>query len=509
MQRFNSLPKFPKNRTALGALCIFGVGLVLGIVVSSIQPDPESQAYEGKEVPTLLAQKTGFSFSSNEKDLLSFNQQLIAIAKKVKPAVVNISVTGTPNQDTPFPRSPYFDDPFFQRFFGEKFEEHRKPIPKRQQQGMGSGVIVSSDGYIVTNNHVVEAGEEVQVILGDKQKFDAKLIGTDPKTDLAILKIDASELPHLDWGDSSRLEVGEMVVAVGNPFGLSQTVTMGIISAVGRANVGIVDYEDFIQTDAAINPGNSGGALVNIQGELIGINTAIFSRSGGYMGIGFSIPSNMVQSVTQSLITHGKVVRGWLGVSIQDMTPDLVEQFDAPDTKGALVGDVIGDSPAEEAKFQRGDIIREYNGRAIETPNKLRAYVAETAPGTEVAVEILRQGKTRTLIVEIGTLPKDLANLGKVSTGGEDHALSGLTVEPLSSGPFSSEQGVRVTQVDPISRAAQAGIRKEDIILEINRTQVDDLQEFNRIAGQLQESDTVLVLLKRGNSTLFLSISGK
>ena len=260
-------------------------------------------------------------------------QPFIAVAKQAKAAVVNISSVkkrGAERFETPF-----FDDPFFRRFFGEEFEQ-RSPQPREyQEQGLGSGVIVTPTGYIVTNNHVVEGADELTVSLPDKRTFKAKVIGTDPKTDVAVVKIEASNLPILPWGDASQLQVGEMVLAVGNPFGLSQTVTMGIISAVGRANVGIVDYEDFIQTDAAINPGNSGGALVNLNGELIGINTAIFSRSGGYMGIGFAIPSNMAQSVMNSLIKHGKVVRGWLGISIQDVTQDLAKEFGAADTAGA------------------------------------------------------------------------------------------------------------------------------------------------------------------------------
>ena len=365
---------------------------------------------------------------------------------------------------------------------------------------------MSDDGYIVTNNHVVEAGDEIQVVLGDKRKFEAKLVGTDPKTDLAIIKIDATDLPALPWGDSGKLEVGELVVAVGNPFGLSQTVTMGIVSAVGRANVGIVDYEDFIQTDAAINPGNSGGALVNLHGELVGINSAIFSRSGGYMGIGFAIPSNMAKSVTQSLKDHGKVVRGWLGVSIQDLDPELAEQFKVPDTSGALVADVVEDSPAAEAKFQRGDIIREYDDQVVENSTKLRTYVAETSPKTKVQVGILRDGEEKTLTVEIGQLPKDLAGLGSVGTEGEHHALSGLTVEPITEG---EKKGVKVIKVDPDSRAARAGIRKDDIILEINRKDIEGVADFDRITSQLQEEESVLVLLRRGRSTIFLSIGGR
>ena len=317
-----------KQFSVLGIVGILGVSIGLGLSPIVFTPGEEIQASEMHPASTPTIQPVSLSLHSINKDILEFNQHLIAVSKKVKPAVVNISIIGRSSQQFhPF-SSPFFDDPFFRRFFGERFQEERRPAPKRQPQGMGSGVIVSPDGYIVTNNHVVETGDEIQVMLGDKRTFEAKLIGTDPKTDLAILKIDASDLPSLSWGDSSHLQVGEMVMAVGNPFGLNQTVTMGIISAVGRANVGIVDYEDFIQTDAAINPGNSGGALVNLEGELIGINTAIFSRSGGYMGIGFAIPSNMAKSVTQSLRDHGKVVRGWLGVSIQDLNPELAEQFE-------------------------------------------------------------------------------------------------------------------------------------------------------------------------------------
>ncbi len=440
-------------------------------------------------------------------DVLQLNQHLISIADKVRPTVVNISVTKTVSDRHPFFNSPFFDDPFFRRFFGDRFrEERRRPAPRRrQQQGTGSGVIVSADGYIVTNNHVVAEDSTIQVVLDDKRTFEAELIGTDPKTDLAIVKIDASGLPFLSWGDSSQLRVGEMVIAVGNPFGLNQTVTMGIISAVGRANVGIVDYEDFIQTDAAINPGNSGGALVNLQGDLIGINTAIFSRSGGYMGIGFAIPSNMAHTVTQSLKMHGKVVRGWLGVSIQDLTPELAEQFGVPDTNGALVTDVMGDSPAQDGDVQRGDVIRDYDGHPVDSSTKLRTTVAETTPGTSVAIGIVREGREQTLSVVIGQMPGDMAGLPS-GEGGVRHALSGLTVETVPPGRSTAGGGVRVTNVDPDSRAARSGIRKNDRILEINRIDVRDVEDFNRITSQLAEDDSVLVLLRRGRAMLFFSV---
>jgi len=324
------------------------------------------------------------------------SEAFISVAKAAQPAVVNISssrkvIAGA--QQPPSP-SPFFDDPFFRRFFGEEFRRRFQLPPERREQGLGSGVLVSPDGYIVTNNHVIAEAEEVTVLLADSRRFTAKVVATDPRTDVAVIKIDAKGLPMLPWGDSSRLQVGEMVLAVGNPFGLNQTVTMGIISAVGRAHMGIVDYEDFIQTDAAINPGNSGGALVNLKGELIGINTAIFSQSGGYMGIGFAIPSNMAKGVMQSLIKHGKVIRGWLGVGIQDLTEDLAKEFGVAEIKGALVSDVASDGPAAKAGLERGDVITSFNNVSVKDSTQLRSLVTESEPGATVTLTILRDKRT-------------------------------------------------------------------------------------------------------------------
>ncbi len=441
------------------------------------------------------------------------NETFIAVAKASRASVVNISSSRKVEGGFEDFSNPFFNDPFFRRFFGEEFERRFRQQPReRRQEGMGSGVIVSQDGHIITNNHVVEKDDEIEVLLSDQRKFKAKLMGTDPKTDLAVIKIDASDLSVLPWGDSNQLQVGEMVMAVGSPFGLNQTVTLGIISAVGRANMGIVDYEDFIQTDAAINPGNSGGALVNLKGELIGINTAIFTRSGGYMGIGFAIPSNMVKSVMTSLRKHGKVIRGWLGVSIQEVTPDLAKQFDAPSTKGALVADVLEDSPAGKAKLERGDIITGYNGTTVKDPTHLRTLVAETAPDTKVKVTVLRDGKERELRVVIGELPKDLAvaSGGKPGSAQGEHSLAGVTVENLS--PEEARQGgrkvsgVKVTDVQPGSPAERAGLRPGDIIREINRKAVKNVGDFERLTGKLQSKESVLILLTRGNATIFLSI---
>ncbi len=437
--------------------------------------------------------------------LLASNETFIKVSKDAMASVVNISATKHTAQAQ---ENPFSEDPFFRRFFGEEFERRFKQQRQQPEQGLGSGVIVSDDGYIVTNNHVVEQADELMVLLGDKRKFPAKLIGTDPKTDLAVIKIEATGLSTLPWGDSTGLQVGELVLAVGNPFGLNQTVTMGIISAVGRANVGIVDYENFIQTDAAINPGNSGGALVNLQGQLIGINTAIFSRTGGYMGIGFAIPSQMVKHVMESLIGQGKVIRGWLGVSIQDLSEDLAKQFDAPDTQGALVGDVFSTSPAGLAGLQRGDIIRSYNGVQVKNPTHLRTLVADTAPNTSVPMKVLRNSKEVILSVSIGEMPKNVASLAKATPDSihGDHPLAGLSVEAVKPGQTADGTGVTITQVESNSPADRAGIRPGDILVEVNRQAIRSVKDFEHLASGLDAKASVLVLIRRGQGTIFITI---
>ena len=487
-------------------MCVVLIGIAALLVQCSDQPVEILPAPFVQETPPPNDVTVTSAPIVPGTNLAAANETFIRVAKAARPAVVTIVSVTTASGNTP-PTSQFFNDPFFRRFFGDEFGRHQQP-QERRQQGMGSGVIVSSNGYILTNNHVIDQADEIRVLFGDKREFQGTLIGTDPKTDIAILKIDATDLPSLPWGNSDQLQVGEMVLAVGNPFGhLNQTVTMGIISAVGRANMGIVDYEDFIQTDAAINPGNSGGALVNLSGELIGINTAIFSRSGGYMGIGFAIPSRMAKAVMTSLIEHGEVIRGWLGVSIQDLNPTLAEQFSAPDTKGVLVGDVIENSPADEAELQRGDIIRQYHGNVIDDAAHLRSLVAETSPKTSVHLIILRNGQSQTVVVNIGTLPKDLTALSPTQRTQETHPLSAITVAPVPPEHTRGNIGVIVRDVTQGSPAQRAGLRQGDILLEINREKILDVLSFKQLASRLDHQKPILVLLRRGNTTLFMTIS--
>jgi len=441
------------------------------------------------------------------RQIMETSKAFSEIVSSVSPAVVNISTTKVFRRDT----EPFLEDPFFDFF--KPFHDFRMP-KKWKEQNLGSGVIVSPDGYIITNNHVVEKSDEIKVTLLDKRSFKGKIVGADPKTDIAIVKIDASNLPTIPWGDSEKLQVGEFVLAIGNPYGLSHTVTMGIISAVGRANVGIADYEDFIQTDAAINPGNSGGPLVNIKGELIGINTAIFSRTGGYQGIGFAVPSNMVRPLMSQLIQKGKITRGWLGVTIQELTPELSQKFGIEKSKGALVSDVAKGSPAEKAGIIRGDIILELNGKEVKDVGSLRNMVAQSKVGSEVSIKILRSGKEYTVRLVIAELPREVAEVvpNQIPDDSELGALTGLTVMSLTKeiarqlGFSKDEKGVVVVRVEPESPADEAGIKKGDIIKEIDRKRVDYLEDFNRIATNMKKNETVLLFIARGDKKFYVTL---
>ncbi|HNO34021.1 MAG TPA: DegQ family serine endoprotease [Nitrospira sp.] len=431
------------------------------------------------------------------------------VAKTVTPAVVNITTRGAEEvSDRARPRGKmedFFGSPFGPRRFGPPTEprEHRGG-------GQGSGVIVTQDGYVLTNNHVIEGAKTVTVTLPDKREFTGRIVGSDPKSDLAVIKIDGTQLPTISWGDSSRLQVGEYVLAVGNPFGLNSTVTLGIVSALGRGHMGITQYEDFIQTDAAINPGNSGGALVNTKGELIGINTAIFSQTGGYQGVGFAVSSGMSKPIYESLVKTGKVVRGYLGIGIQDLNHDLAKSFGVKGSNGAVVTDVKEEGPADKAGIKQGDVILSYQGISVDDAVTLQRAVTRSAVGSKATVKVLRDGHEQELSVTLAELP-DTQQVAKAEIESPDQPLAGLAVQELDRetaqelGLKGKIQGVVVTNVDPESEAERAGLMPGDIIREINRKPVTSMKEFDRAASSLKKGQTVLVLINRRGASLYLS----
>ena len=438
------------------------------------------------------------------KTLSGLSKALAEVAEAVRPAVVNISTTSiVTTEETPF--GDFFNDPFFRHFFGDQSGPGQKR--KFKSSALGSGVIVAENGYILTNNHVVKGAEEIKVILYDKREFKGKVVGTDPRSDLAVVKIDAKDLPTLSFGDSGKLKTGDIVLAIGNPFGLNQTITMGIVSAVGRSNIGLADFEDFIQTDAAINPGNSGGALVNGSGQLVGINTAIFSTSGGYMGIGFAIPSDMAKSVMDSIIKYGKVIRGWLGVSIQNLTPELAKSLGIKETVGALISGVEIGSPADKAGIKRGDLVTEMNGKKINDVTALRNMVASSAPGTKADFKVIRNGKEMTITATFGEYREKRI----VKKTEYDNAFKGVTVQELT--PSLRDKlnlpegvtGVVVTDIGADS-PTQGLLQSNDVIEEVDRKAIRSVQEYEEIVSKIGKNDAVLLLIYRNGGSAYLTI---
>ncbi|MDX9715577.1 MAG: DegQ family serine endoprotease [Dissulfurispiraceae bacterium] len=478
------------NKKLLKSLLFIAAGIFIGWLVFSYFGSSRVKPYQ-----VFSPKAPGYITDSSR----AFSETVRAVS----PAVVNISSTKTiRKQMNPF-------DDFFD--FLAPFPDSRS---KRREQSLGSGVIVSGDGYIVTNNHVVEKSDDIKVTLFDKRVFRAKVIGSDPKTDIAIVKINAKDLPVIPVGDSDRLQVGEFVLAIGNPFGLSHTVTMGIISAVGRADVGIADYEDFIQTDAAINPGNSGGPLVNVKGELIGINTAIFSKTGGYQGIGFAVPSNMVKLVMNQLLKEGKVTRGWIGVAIQELTPELGHKFGLKNGGGALVNDVVKGGPAQKAGLMRGDIIIDLNGKKIKDVATLRNAVSQTKIGSTVSMTILRAGREMTLSVSILELPADAEDAGPSSPpsiNSFENIFAGMAVMDLNPavrkqlGIDKDEKGVVILRIDP-SLSEETGLRKGDVIQEIDKQRIENVNDFNRIISKIKPNDSALLFVNRSGRKFYLAL---
>lgn len=455
-----------------------------------------SSSVMAKDIGKEQLRKTGKAFAS--------------IAKKVSPAVVFIKIEKNMAQPSGMQFFSPFGDDFLRQFFGnQRFREHQPR--QRKVIGQGSGFIVSKNGYILTNNHVVGDTDKVTVRLQDGREFTAKIVGTDPRSDVAVIKIKAKNLPVLPLGDSDALEVGEWVIAVGNPFGLSHTLTAGIVSAKGRNSLGIADYENFIQTDAAINPGNSGGPLVNLDGKAVGMNTAIFSESGGYMGIGFAIPINMAKSIMKQLIKTGSVTRGYLGIIIQKLSPELAKSFGIENRKGILVSQVTKDSPADKAGLKRGDIIIGFNGIPVEKIGVFRNKVAIESPGTRDTVEILRDNKKLSLSIVIGTLP-DKDN----EKPGAPHSMEeiGLTVQTLTRNlaekyNYQGEKGVVVTNVTPGSPAEEASIRPGSLISEVNRKPIENVSQFQHAIDSTSKQGSLLLLVKDGKYSRYIVIELK
>jgi serine protease Do len=487
---------------------LFGLSLTLiGVVCLALS----GLLYEGRRVFPQFTLAEGAGLDGQDIEILEQqNKAYERIAQSVTPAIVAIQST----QVIKVQQSPFMTDPFFRQFFGNMFPQ----LPREQREhALGSGVIVSGDGYIVTNNHVVSKATQIEVLLSDKRSFKGKVVGADPQTDIAVIKIDAHNLPVVPFGDSGQMKVGDIVMAFGNPFLQYFTVTRGSVSALGRSLSGGEKIEDFIQTDAAINPGNSGGALVNVRGQVIGINTAIVSGNSGpggeasFSGIGFAIPSNTAKHVMEDLIKTGKVSRGYLGVIIGSLDGDMAKQFKVPDTAGALVNDVTPGGPADKAGIKNGDVIRKFDGKTVEGSGQLTETVTDMNPGAEVTLDILRDGKPMTIHLTLGERP---ANLGATAGAGKapsEGALRGITVQNLTPdvrdqlGVPPNVKGVVISDLDPSSPAAQGGLQPGDVIEGINRHPVNSVPDFNRLAAEAK-GQTLLRINRQGNG-LFVVIS--
>jgi serine protease Do len=480
-----------KNLTAFGVAC-------LAIAVTAAFVFHGSVVAETPNPAIASAIETGKAFS--------------AVTKEVSPAVVFIKATmrpvSTSNMQGLDNLRGQIPDELLKRFFGDSLPNLQGPgAPQlRPAIGQGSGFIISPDGYILTNNHVVGNANKLEVTLNDGRVFNAKLIGTDEHTDVAVIKIDAKDLPVLPMGNSDKLEVGEWVLAVGSPFGLTGTVTSGIVSAKGRDAMGITDYEDFIQTDAAINPGNSGGPLVNMQGQAVGINTAIMSRSGGYNGIGFAIPMNMAKQIVEQLIKNGSVTRGFLGVMIQPLTADLAASFKLDKTQGVLIADVTDGGPAAKAGLQRGDVVLKVNGKPVEDMSTFRNHIALVKPGTTVKLDVMRDGQQKTLSVKIGKLDGNSME----SADAVDHAKSlGLSVQTLNKELADKlgvdiDHGVVITDVTPGSTADNQGLRPGMVIKELDHKPVKNAGEFADMVKSHKSDSSVLLLVQQNDLTRYV-----
>ncbi len=445
------------------------------------------------------------------------SKAFINIVKKAKPAVVHIKVKKSSRQPSTMDKQleDIFNNPLFEQFFGPYHRQFKLQPERRVQEGQGSGFIISPEGLILTNNHVVDQASSITVTLADDRVFDAKIIGADPQTDVALLKIDDSEdLPALPLGDSSKLEPGEWVIAIGNPFGLSQTVTTGVVSATGRSSIGINEYENFIQTDAAINPGNSGGPLLNGRGEAIGINTALFSRTGGYMGIGFAIPINMAKSVEQQLQKNGKVTRGWLGVSIQNMTADLANSFGLQKAEGVLISEVGENSPADRAGIHSGDVLTHINGEPLKDMAALRNKIAMMRPFDKADITLIRNGNRENAVVTIGEKPGQAIAQLQQSEEREEKSRQiekfGLSLQELTErnrGNYTLGSGLLITRVASGSPADMGGLKRGQLIESINRRDLAKLRDLDKIMHNINSANKLLLRVRDGEYSTFMVLS--
>lgn len=432
--------------------------------------------------------------------------------KKAAPSVVNIFATRAARERDLRGLHPFFNDPMFRELFPSV------PDRRQKEQSLGSGVIVSADGYILTSNHVIEGADDIRVEManGQSRELVAKLVGADPATDTAVLKVEGEDLPAITLANSDQLEVGDVVLAIGNPFGIGQTVTMGIVSATGRGELGITDYEDFIQTDASINMGNSGGALVDAQGRLVGINTAILSRTGGNQGVGFAIPINMGRNILERFIQYGKVARGFLGVGLQPLSPELAERLELKDQNGALVAGVEEGTPASEAGLKAGDLITEFNGKKVTDHRQLRLMVSQTPPKTKASFKVLRDGKARNFSVTLAELPTERTLSGMMRESREpspSEALAGIELRDLdgrSRRQFnipSQVRGALVSSVDPESAGGRAGLREGDVILEVEREPVTSAESALERSERSESGKLLLRVWSRG-AMKFVFVNG-